>query len=60
MQDKRIRKVKVLRGRAKTEADKLGLAPDDLVILTTTYTDSLPEYHVEKIKGDPLTFLTQK
>ena len=58
--DIRIRNVKVLQGRAKAEADKLGLTLDDLVILTTTYTDSLPEYHIEKIDGDPVSFLLKR
>jgi hypothetical protein len=54
--DMRIRKVKVLQGRAKDEAIKMGLAPDDLVVLTTS-VNSLPEYHIEKIEGDPVSYL---
>lgn len=54
--DMRIRKVKVLQGRAKDEAVKMGLAPDDLVVLTTS-VNSLPEYHIEKIEGDPVSYL---
>lgn len=57
--DIRIRKVKVLQGRAKEEAIKQGLAPNDLVILTTS-VDSLPEYGVEKIDGDPVSFLLKR
>lgn len=57
--DIRIRKVKVLQGRAKDEAMKQGLAPNDLVILTTS-VNSLPEYVVEKIVGDPVSFLLKR
>jgi len=55
----RIVKVKVLHGRAKEEAEKLGLNPNDLVILTTS-VNSLPEYRVEKIEGDPVSFLLKR
>jgi len=55
--DIRIRKVKILRGRAKEEAEKRGLKPNDLVIVTTTITNSLPEYYIEKIDGDPVSYL---
>ena len=57
--DIRIRKVKVLHGRAKDEAEKNGLNPDDLVIVTTS-VNSLPEYHIEKIDGDPVSFLLKR
>jgi len=57
--DIRIRKVKVLKGRAKEEAEKNKLSPDDLVILTTS-VNSLPEYHVEKIEGDPVSYLLKR
>jgi len=57
--DIRIRKVKVLQGRAKEEADKQRLSPDDLVIVTTSI-GSLPEYHIEKIDGDPISFLLKR
>jgi len=57
--DMRIRKVKVLQGRAKDEATKLNLNPDDLVILKTSVS-SLPEYSVEKIDGDPVSFLLKR
>ena len=57
--DIRIRKVKVLQGRARSEAEKQRLKPDDLVILKTN-VNSLPEYHVEKIKGDPVSFLMKR
>lgn len=57
--DTRIRKVKVLKGRARVEAEKQKLAPDDLVIVTTTI-GSLPEYRIEKIEGDPVSFLLKR
>lgn len=57
--DMRVRKVKVLQGRAKDEALKQGLEPNDLVIVTTT-VNSLPEYHIEKIDGDPVSFLLKR
>lgn len=59
--DIRIRKVRILKGRAKEEAEKNGLKPDDLVIVTTKYSsDSLPEYHIEKIVGDPISYLFKR
>jgi hypothetical protein len=54
-----IRKVKVLQGRAKDAAEKQGLGPDDLVIVTTS-VHPLPEYHIEKIDGDPVSFLLKQ
>jgi len=57
--DIRIRKVKVLKGRAKIEADKQKLSPDDLVIVTTS-VNSLPEYTIEKIDGDPVSYLLNR
>jgi len=57
--DIRIRKVKVLQGRAKIEAEKQNLNPDDLVIVTTS-VNSLPEYHIEKIDGDPVSYLLKR
>lgn len=50
--DIRIRLVKVLQGKAKTEARKLGLSPDDLVIVTPKY--------IEKIDGDPVSYLLKR
>ncbi len=57
--DIRIRKVKMLQGRAKVEAEKQGLTPNDLVIVTTT-VNSLPEYHIEKVDGDPVSYLLKR
>lgn len=57
--DIRIRKVKVLQGRAKEEAERQRLIPNDLVIVTTSI-GSLPEYHIEKIDGDPVSFLLKR
>ena len=51
-----IRKVKVLRGRARVEAFRMGLEQDDLVIVTTSL-HPLPEYHLEKVVGDPVSYL---
>lgn len=48
-----IRKVKVLKGRAKDEAEKKGLSPEDLVIVRQ-------DQHIEKIDGDPVSFLLNK
>jgi hypothetical protein len=57
--DIRIRSVKVLQGRAKDEATKQKLNPDDLVIVKTS-VNSLPEYSVEKIEGDPVSYLLKR
>ena len=57
--DIRIRKVRMLQGRAKSEAEKQGLAPNDLVIVTTS-VNSLPEYRIEKVEGDPVSYLLKR
>lgn len=57
--DIRIRAVKVLQGRAKDEAMKQKLNPDDLVIVKTS-VNSLPEYSVEKVEGDPVSYLLKR
>ena len=57
--DIRIRAVKILQGRAKDEAMKQQLGPDDLVIVKTS-VNSLPEYSVEKIEGDPVSYLVKR
>ncbi len=54
-----IRKVKVLQGRAREAATKMGLLANDLVLVTTS-VNSLPEYHIEKIDGDPVSFLLKR
>lgn len=51
--DIRIRKVKVLQGKAKEEAKKKGLNPDDLVIVTNGV-------NIEKIVGDPVSYLLKR
>lgn len=51
-----IRKVKILNGRAKEEAYRIGALDEDLVILRSTYY-SHPTYNVEKIIGDPVSYL---
>lgn len=59
--DIRIKKVSVLQGRARAEAEKLKLQPDNLVLVKTEIRKgSLPQYHVEKIVGDPVSFLLKK
>ena len=59
--DVSIRKVKVLRGRARDEAERQNLEPEDLVIVTTEVSKgSLPEYRLEKVEGDPVSFLLRR
>jgi len=53
LRDIRIRTVKVLQGRAKEEAEKNGLKPDDLVIVTNGV-------NIEKIHGDPVSYLLKR
>jgi hypothetical protein len=61
MSDIRIRAVKVLQGRAKAEAEKQGLNPEDLVIVKTSVSSgSLPTYDIEKIEGDPVSYLLKR
>jgi hypothetical protein len=56
-----IRKVKVLQGTAREEAEKMGLKEDDMILLKTTILrNSLPKYHLEKIEGDPLKYIQNK
>jgi radical SAM superfamily enzyme YgiQ (UPF0313 family) len=57
-----IRKVKVLKGKAKNEAEKMGLSPNDLVIVTTIINplNPLPEYRIEKIEEDPVSYLLKR
>ncbi len=56
-----IRKVKVLRGRAREQADRMNLSLDDLVIVKTIIEPhSLPQYHIEKVEGDPVSYLLKR
>ena len=48
----RIRKVKVLEGTVKASALKLGLSPEDLVLVTSN--------GIEKVVGDPVSFLLKR
>jgi hypothetical protein len=59
--DVKIRKVEILRGRAKQQAIDMGLKSSDIVLVTTTIPDNgLPIYELEKIEGDPITYLQKK
>lgn len=59
--DVRIRKVKVLQGGLRAQADKKGLTPDDLVLVKTTIKPhQLPIYEIEKVGGDPVSFLLKR
>lgn len=60
MSDTRIVKVSILKGRPKIEAERQGLSPDDLVVVTVSTIDGFPEYHIEKVEGDPTSFLLSK
>lgn len=55
--DIRIRKVKILEGKAKDAALAKGYSEDDLVILKTSEYHSQPTYAIEKIEGDPTEHL---
>jgi hypothetical protein len=57
--DFRIRKVKGLQGRLREDAETKGLGLEDLVLVTTK-VGSLPEYSIEKIEGDPVSFLLKR
>lgn len=59
--DVSIRKVKVLQGRLREQADKRGLKPDDLVLVKTIIKPHQPPiYEIEKVEGDPVLFLLKK
>lgn len=58
--DIRIRKVKILNGRAREAAMAIGANEDDLVILKTSQYHSPPKYDVEIVKGDPVSYLMKK
>jgi len=59
--DIQFRKFKVLQGRAKEEAEKLGnLKPDDLLLVRTLITEGAPPiYEVQRVIGDPMSFLQE-
>ena len=54
LSDVRIKKVMMLQGVAKVKAEKMGLDPEDLVIVTTT------DVTLEKIVGDPVNYLMNR
>lgn len=54
-----IREVSVLKGRAKEKAEEQNLEDDDLVIVKTS-VNSLPEYELEKIEGEPVKYLLDR
>jgi hypothetical protein len=54
-----IRKVSVLRGEAYVTAKKVA-EDDDLVIVRTTYTKDGAHYEIEKIIGDPVSYLMRE
>lgn len=58
--DVRIRKVRILQGKAREAATKAGASPDDLVLLRTSRYHSEPTYKAEKIEGDPTLYLMRK
>jgi len=56
-----IRKVKILQGQAKIEADKQDLKDNDLVIVKTiVHKDCPPDYQLEKIVGNPVSYLLNR
>ena len=55
----RVREVSVLKGRAREKAMEKDLDENDLVILKRT-VNSLPEYEVEKIEGEPVKYLLER
>jgi len=60
-EDVRIRKVKILGGRLREQADKMGLQPNDLVIVKTEIKKGqLPIYSLEKIEGSPIDYLQKR
>jgi len=52
-----IRKVRVLCGRARQQAERMMLNENDLVIVRTKIDKGLPEYDLTKIHGSPIEFL---
>ena len=58
--DVRIRKVRILQGKAREAATAVATSPDDLVLLRTSRYHSEPTYTAEKIEGDPTLYLMRK
>lgn len=59
--DVSIRKVRILKGRAKEAALSVGAKENDLVILRTSeYHSGEPTYTAEKIEGDPVSYLMRE
>jgi hypothetical protein len=58
--DIRIKKVRILNGKAREAAEKIGAKEDDLVILRASEYHSAPVYTAEKIEGDPVSYLMKK
>ena len=58
--DVSIRKVKILKGKAREAAMAIGAKEEDLVILRTSEYHSEPTYTAEKIEADPVSYLTRK
>ncbi len=58
--DVRIRKVRILQGKARESAIAVGASQDDLVLLRTSRYHSEPTYKAEKIEGDPTLYLMRK
>jgi hypothetical protein len=54
-----IRRVRVLQGRARDIAIQKGYTDKDLVLVKTSI-NSLPSYDVQRIDGDPLSFLLNR
>ena len=56
--DSEIKKFKSLQGRAREAAlEKYKDIKDNDLIVVTTRVNSLPIYEIERINGDPLTYL---
>lgn len=57
--DSIIRKVSILRGRAKEAALEVGACDNDLVILKIS-DHPYPRYTADKIVGDPVSYLMRE
>ena len=55
-----IRKVRILKGKAKEAALSIGAKENDLVILRTSEYHFEPTYTAEKIEGDPVSYLMRE